>query len=148
MAGACSAAMYPKPMCLRMTAPFLHSTKALSLQCRGRDLVCSINSLCSNSATMLVDELTAVVGMKPQNAEGKLPEQGLPHGFQSRFADLRGGTHHLPLRHFIHRIDVIDPLHSVPIPLMHGVHPQVSRPPLGLRRAPLANSYLHGARRN
>jgi len=59
----------------------------------------------------VVDELTAVVGMKPQNAEGKLPEQGLQHGFQSRFANLRGGAHHLPLRHFIHRIDVIDPLH-------------------------------------
>src|ERR1039458_9078115 len=31
----------------------------------------------------VVDELTAVVGMKTQNAEGKLPEQGLQHGFQS-----------------------------------------------------------------
>ena len=29
---------------------------------------------------------------------------------------------------------------------MHGVHPQISRPALGLRRAPLANGYLHGAR--
>jgi hypothetical protein len=71
----------------------------------------------------MVDELTAVVGMKPQNAEGKLPQHGLQHWFQSRFADLRGGAHHLPLRHFVHRIDVIDPLHPVPIPLVHGVHP-------------------------
>ena len=26
----------------------------------------------------------------------------------------------------------LDDIASVPIPLMHGVHPQVSRPPLGL----------------
>ena len=30
------------PMCLRITAPFLAPTKPLSLECRGRDLVCSI----------------------------------------------------------------------------------------------------------
>ena len=40
------------PMCLRITAPFFDSTKPLSLECRGRDLVCSISSLFNNFSTV------------------------------------------------------------------------------------------------
>ena len=44
--------IWPQPMCLRMTAPFLVSTSPLSLLCRGRLLVCSMSSLFSSRATV------------------------------------------------------------------------------------------------
>jgi hypothetical protein len=39
-------------MCFRTTAPFLDSANPLSLERRGRDLVCSINSLFNSFATV------------------------------------------------------------------------------------------------
>ena len=62
-------------------------------------------------------------------------------GMQIGFADLRHRSHHLPLRHFVHRVDVIHPLDSVLIALMHRVHPQISGAPLRLRPAPLADGH-------
>src|SRR5579863_7079711 len=94
----------------------------------------------------VVDELTAIVGMKPQEAEGKLPQHGLQHGSESRFADLWRGAHHLPLGDLVHRIDMIDSLHPVPISLVYRVYPQVSRPALGSWRPSLADGHRHGAR--
>src|ERR1039458_3081742 len=36
--------LWSKPICLRITAPFFDSTRPLSLERRGRDLVCSISN--------------------------------------------------------------------------------------------------------
>ena len=66
--------------------------------------------------------------MKAQNAERKLRQHGLQHGDQPCFADLRRRTHYLPLRYFIHRIDVIRTFDSVLIALMYRVHaPPITR---------------------
>jgi len=42
----------PKPICLRITAPFLASTNPLSPEWWARDLVCSIKSFSSSFATV------------------------------------------------------------------------------------------------
>ena len=52
-------------MCLRITAPFLPSTRALSVVRWGRDLVNSISSL---------------FAVEAENAEWELVQHGLEHG--------------------------------------------------------------------
>ena len=128
-------------MCLRTTAPFLDSAKPLSLECRGRDLVCSISSLFNRLGHRVIDELAAVVGMKAANSEWKLRQHRLQHRHQPGFADVRGRAHHLPLRDLIDGVDVVHTFDSLQIALMHRVHTQVSGPPLRLRRSPLANRH-------
>ena len=49
------------------------------------------------------------------------------------------GPHHLPLRDFVHGVDVVNALDSVQIALMHRVHAQVAGPSAGLRLAALAD---------
>ena len=60
------------------------------------------------------------------------------------FADFADATHHLPLRHRIHCIDVIDAFGSVPVALkrrrlalMHGIYAQESGPALRIWLAAL-----------
>ena len=125
-------------MCFRTTAPFLLSTSPLSLECRSRDLASSRSNLFSNLATSVIDVLPAVVGVKAPNAKGNCASTAASTG--SRKASLIcSRPHHLPLRHRIHRVDVIHPLVSVLVALMHRVHPQKSRAALrlALRRSPI-----------
>ena len=72
----------------------------------------------------------------------------MQHGFQDRqqpgFRDLRRGAHHLPLRHFVHGVDVKQTLDSVQVTLMDGVHAQISRPALRIGLASLANGHCRG----
>ncbi len=74
----------------------------------------------------MVDEFAAIVGMEAANQKWELLHHRFQHWHQPHLADLLCRSHYLPLRHFIHCIDVIDALVSIPVPLMHCVHPQVS----------------------
>jgi hypothetical protein len=75
----------------------------------------------------LVDELAAVIGVKAEDAEGKLPQQGGQHRLQPSFADARRGGHDLPLRDLIDRVNVVDAFGPRLIALMHGVDNADSR---------------------
>ena len=90
----------------------------------------------------VINELAAVVRVKPAKLEGELPQHRLQHRQQIGFADLRRGAHHLPLRDFIHRVNVIHPLASLQIALMHRIHPQISRAAIRLRPAALPDRHL------
>ena len=115
-------------MCLRTTAPFLDSANPLSFDRRGRDLVCSMSSLFKQLGHGVIDELAAIVGVESANRKRKLGQHRLQGRDQPRFKDLRGGSHHFPLRHFIHSIEVINAFAPVQlIALMDGVHTQISR---------------------
>jgi len=50
--------------------------QALSLLWRGRLLVCSISKFVEQARDDGIDKLAAVVGVKAQDAEGKLPDHG------------------------------------------------------------------------
>jgi hypothetical protein len=56
----------------------------------------------------------------------------------------RHSSHHLPLRHLVDGIDVIHPLDSIPISLVHRVHPQIARLASRLGPPPLSDGHLHG----
>src|SRR5450755_259950 len=58
-------------MSLRMIAPFLHSTSALSLVCRGRDLVNSTRSFSSSLATSWLTYSEPQSEWNPRMAKGK-----------------------------------------------------------------------------
>jgi hypothetical protein len=91
----------------------------------------------------VIDKLAAIVGMEAEYAERKLPQHRFQHRNQPGLADLRRGSYHLPLRHFVHRVDVVHPLGAVRISLMHRVDPQVPRPALRIGPPPLPNIHLH-----
>ena len=82
-----------------MTAPFFDSTSPLSLECRGRDLVCSISNLFQHRRHSVVYELASVVGMEATNLKRKLLQNGLQHWFEPCFRYLFRSPDHLPLRH-------------------------------------------------
>jgi len=83
-------------------------------------------------------------GMKAANRERKLFQHLLQNRNQPAFRDLGRGRHNLPLRHFVDRVDVIQTLDAVAVAPMHGVDAQISRTPLRLRFAPLADRYRRG----
>jgi hypothetical protein len=84
----------PIAIVLSYDRSILGSAKPLSLECRGRDLVCSINSLFNSSATV-IDEFTAVIGVKAPNPERKLHEHGFQNRHQPSFTDI-GQLRRLP----------------------------------------------------
>ena len=61
---------------------------------------------------VVVDELATVIGMEAENTERKLPQQALPQRLQPSFGYALDRTDHLPLRDFIHCVDVINALRS------------------------------------
>jgi hypothetical protein len=68
-------------------------------------------------------------------------------GSKMLLADPAHAAYHLPLRHRIHGIDVIHPLHSVPIALMHRVDAQKARPFQRIGLAPFPDRGRARARR-
>ena len=90
----------------------------------------------------MVNVLATVIGMKASNPKRKLCQHGFQYRYQIRFTDVRGSTHDLPLRNFIHRVNVKHPFHSVPITLMHGVHPQIPRAVIRLWPTAFADAHL------
>ena len=50
--------------------------------------------------------------------------------------------HHLPLRHFVHSVDVVRALHAAGVSLMHRVQAQVARPALRIGLGALADGHL------
>ena len=66
-------------MCLRMIAPFLPSTRALSCTAVGAALGELDQQLLEQLGHSVVDVLRAIVGMKPQNPKGKLVQDRFQH---------------------------------------------------------------------
>ena len=82
--------------------------------------------------------------MEPPDEEGKGgQDQGRK---QRRFTNFLHGTDHLELRHFIDRINVIDPLLFVQVPLMDRVDAEKAWLSRRLRFPPLANTRASGSR--
>src|SRR5580692_5774085 len=94
----------------------------------------------------MVDELTAIVGMKASNAKWELAQHRFQHRYQPCLTDVRRGAHHLKLRHFIDRVDMVQTFDSLQIALMYRVDPQVTRLSPWVRPAPLANGHLNRPR--
>src|SRR5262249_20961375 len=63
--------------------------------------------------------------LKPRITSGNVG--GLQHRNQPKFGDLWGGRDDFPLRDFIHRMDVIQPVVAILVALMHGIDAQISR---------------------
>src|SRR5580658_6578529 len=93
----------------------------------------------------LVDVLRAIVTVKAADDERKTAQQLLEHRDQVRLAEALTRTHRLELRDAIHRIDVIDALQAVPIPLMHAVDAQESGSVVRSRRAPAPDRHRERA---
>src|ERR1035438_8824133 len=106
-------------MCVRITAPFFVSTSPLSLECRGRDLVCWISSLFSSSATVWLMNSLPLSEWKPRIRNGNCASMTFQHRFQPRFGDMRRGANDLPLSDFVDGVDMVNALDSVPVALMH-----------------------------
>src|SRR5260370_36893435 len=87
----------------------------------------------------MVHELAAVNGMKAANDKRKLLQHRFQQRLQPSFANGWRAAHHLPLRHFVHSVDVIYALHSLPVALMYCLHSHVTTASLRLGPAPLAN---------
>ena len=66
-----------------------------------------------------------------------LEKQGLEYGNKVTLADPLHTANNLPLGDRIDRIDVIDPFLAIPIPLMDGVHTEVTGLSLGVGTATL-----------
>src|SRR5450755_1759733 len=79
--------------------------------------------------------------MKAANHEWKLCEDRLQQWLQPRFANDGRAAHNLPLRYFVHRVDVIHTLHTRSVALMHRVHSQVTGPTFRHRPTPLSNPH-------
>ncbi len=90
----------------------------------------------------VVHKLASVIGMKAVNGKRKLFQHRRQQRHQPCFANRRRAADHLPLRYFVHGIDVIHALRAIAIPLMHRVHPQVTGPAAGLRPPPFSDRRL------
>src|SRR5271170_4909641 len=97
-----------------------------------------------------VDELAAVVAVEAANAKRKLAQHRLQYRLQIGLRDARRRSCHLPLRHLIDGIDVVDTLVSgAPsrrIALMHRIQAQITGLTLWLRLAPLPDRDRSGPR--
>src|SRR5215472_3389599 len=76
---------------------------------------------------------------KPRITNGNCWSMASRTGSSPQFGDLRCGRYDLPLRDFVHGIDVIQPFAAILVALMHGVDVQVSGQALRPRLAPLAD---------
>src|SRR5882724_2861509 len=94
----------------------------------------------------MVDELAAIIGVKAANAEWKLLQHAFQDRFQPRFGNVWRRSDDLPLRDFIDRIDMVDAFHSIQIPLMYGVDPQIAGSSFRFGSAALADGYRSGPR--
>src|ERR1019366_6398801 len=88
---------------------------------------------------LVIDVFRAVVGMNLHNHEGKLMQDCLQHRQQILLADPPHAAHYLPLRHLVHRIDVIHPLTPFQSPWCTvSMRRKPGRPcGSGLRRSPM-----------
>ena len=90
----------------------------------------------------MVQKLRAIVAVEPQDPERELMQYRLQHRNQVPFTDRLGAAHHLPLRHRIHRVNVIHAWLPIVLPLMDRVHAQISGLPLRVRLATLSDRHL------
>ncbi len=95
---------------------------------------------------LMIDVLRAIVGMKAQDAKRKLLEHLFDHRQQISLADALATAHHLPLRHAIDSVDVIDAFEAIPITLVHAVDADEPRATLGCRRFAHADAVVGGPR--
>jgi hypothetical protein len=80
------------------------------------------------SLDIVVDEFASVIGMEAQNAEWKRFQHAQQQRFQPSLRDMLDRSHHLPLRNFVYRVDVINALDSIQIALVYRVHAQIPVP--------------------
>ena len=76
---------------------------------------------------------------KPRMRNGNCSSMLSSSGSSHASGDVLDRSHHLPLRHFVHCIDVINTLGSVQIALMYRVHTQIAGPSAGLGLTALAD---------
>ena len=93
-----------------------------------------------------VDVLRAVVGVEAQHVEREQEQQRFENRRHEPLGDARHGADVLVLRHFVHHVDDVHALASVPVAQMHRVHPHEARPTVGLRRLAHGNGHRAGAR--
>jgi len=72
--------------------------------------------------------------VKAQDLEGELRQHLLDDAEQVCLGDRLHAGHYLPLRDAVHRVDVIQPLDAVQVPLVHAVDADEAGPALGCRR--------------
>jgi len=73
----------------------------------------------------VVDELRAIVGMKPRNSKGETRQEVFQQRFQEDFGNTFNGTDDFPLGDFVNDVDVINAFDFISIPLMNGIHTQI-----------------------
>ncbi len=88
-----------------------------------------------------VDVLRTIVGMAAEDHEGEGLQQLLQGGQQVVLGDLLHADGHLPLGDLIDCIDVIDPLDTVQVALVHGIDAQEAGTATGPGLAPLADPH-------
>lgn len=86
-----------------------------------------------------VDGFRAVIGVKAEDPEGEVVEQGFEHGQQGRPVERLAGGDNLELGHAVHGIAVIEAFHAVLIPLGDTVDTDETRTSIGGRGAPLGD---------
>src|ERR1039457_5137475 len=87
----------------------------------------------------MIDEFRTVIRVQFQDTKRELVEDGLQHRQQLFLIDAPDAADHLPLRHFIDRIQMIHSLDTVPVALMDRIDPHVPRGPLGIGPASFAD---------
>ncbi len=80
-----------------------------------------------------------VVGVEVEDEEGELGDHLLEQRSQPGLGDARRGQHHLPLRHLVDGIDMVEALALRTLALVHRVDAQKPRLAVGLRLAALAD---------
>ena len=139
--------MWAWPSHLRTTLPFLVSTRALSWDRRGRDLVNSRTwSLVSSLATRWLMYSEPLSAWKPVTWKGKAVMRVSELGEEEVFGDAGDGGKVLELRDFVDDVDDVDPLLPAAVALVDGVDVQEAGPPAGPGLAPGADGDPGGAR--
>ena len=93
----------------------------------------------------VVDVLTAVIGMKAVDGEGKGFEQFFEHRHQEALGDGGDGADVLELGDLVDDVEVIDALEAVLVTLVHGIDAHEAGSPLWIRSAAGADGYRGGA---
>ena len=127
--------MWSCPNHRRTTWAFLPSTRALSLELRGRGLVNrSTRSFSQQPGDLVVDVLGAVVGVEAEDAEREGQQQALEQRQQEAFGDAVHGADELVLGDLVDEVDQEEPLGAVAVALVDGVDAGVAGQALRIGR--------------
>ena len=93
---------------------------------------------------LVVDVFRTVVGVKAQDGKWEGLQQRPDHRQEIGLGELLARGHDFPLRHAVHDVDVVDPLHPVLLALVHAVDAHKSGAPVRLRGAPAPDRKRRG----